>query len=61
MPFKNCKRKELASLSYSYKLDTGMHRLGFEEDSIEELIATLKGNDNVQIRSILSHLPQVMI
>ena len=33
-----------------------MHRLGFEEDTIDELIATLKGNTTVQIKSILSHM-----
>jgi alanine racemase len=53
---KIAKEKNLHHFPIHIKLDTGMHRLGFEEDSIEELIATLKGNDNVQIRSILSHL-----
>jgi alanine racemase len=32
-----------------------MHRLGFEDDSMDELIATLKGNETV-VQSILSHL-----
>jgi alanine racemase len=50
------KEKNLHHFPIHIKLDTGMHRLGFEEDTIEELIATLKGNDNVQIQSILSHL-----
>lgn len=38
------------------KLDTGMHRLGFEADTIEELIVTLQGNQHVQVKSILSHM-----
>jgi alanine racemase len=38
------------------KLDTGMHRLGFEADTIQELIQTLKGNQRVVIKSILSHM-----
>ena len=38
------------------KLDTGMHRLGFEEDTIAPLIAVLKENPAVQVKSILSHL-----
>ncbi|MEY4011742.1 MAG: hypothetical protein RIT22_866 [Bacteroidota bacterium] len=38
------------------KLDTGMHRLGFEADTIQELIQTLKGNQRVAIKSILSHM-----
>lgn len=33
-----------------------MHRLGFEENTIEELISALRGNNSVQIKSILSHL-----
>jgi alanine racemase len=37
-------------------LDTGMHRLGFEANTIDELIATLKGNPTVMVKSILSHL-----
>jgi alanine racemase len=53
---KIAKEKKLNHFPIHIKLDTGMHRLGFEEDSLNELIATLKGNENVQIRSILSHL-----
>jgi len=53
---KIAKEKNLHHFPIHIKLDTGMHRLGFEENTIDELIATLKGNDNVQIRSILSHL-----
>ena len=33
-----------------------MHRLGFEADTIPELIALLKGNKSVEVKSILSHL-----
>ena len=38
------------------KLDTGMHRLGFEERDLDELIEMLKSNPNIQIASIFSHL-----
>jgi Alr-MurF fusion protein len=38
------------------KLDTGMHRLGFEENNLDELIAILKGNQLVTVKSILSHM-----
>jgi alanine racemase len=38
------------------KLDTGMHRLGFEEGNLDELISTLKGNKFVAVKSILSHM-----
>lgn len=33
-----------------------MHRLGFEENTVDELIATLKGNSTVKVQSILSHM-----
>ena len=38
------------------KLDTGMHRLGFEEKDAEELTTMLKGNPNLKVASIFSHL-----
>jgi len=38
------------------KLDTGMHRLGFEEHDLAELTNTLKENKNLIVASIFSHL-----
>jgi alanine racemase len=38
------------------KLDTGMHRLGFEEQDLTELIQILGQNPNLQVASIFSHL-----
>jgi alanine racemase len=38
------------------KLDTGMHRLGFEETDLEELIKYLKNTPNLKIVSAFSHL-----
>ncbi|HIS34620.1 MAG TPA: bifunctional UDP-N-acetylmuramoyl-tripeptide:D-alanyl-D-alanine ligase/alanine racemase [Candidatus Avirikenella pullistercoris] len=38
------------------KLDTGMHRLGFGEFELEELIFRLKGNNDIRVRSVFSHL-----
>jgi Alr-MurF fusion protein len=38
------------------KLDTGMHRLGFEEGQIEELISLLSENKNIEVASIFTHL-----
>ncbi|HOX81971.1 MAG TPA: bifunctional UDP-N-acetylmuramoyl-tripeptide:D-alanyl-D-alanine ligase/alanine racemase [Chryseolinea sp.] len=38
------------------KLDTGMHRLGFEETDIDVLIEQLKSNPNIRVASIFSHL-----
>jgi alanine racemase len=38
------------------KLDTGMHRLGFEEDDLPELLELLKGQESLRVRSVFSHL-----
>ena len=38
------------------KLDTGMHRLGFEEEDMNELIVKIKNNKFIRIESIFSHL-----
>lgn len=38
------------------KIDTGMHRLGFEEGQMDELIAILKDNPLVSVQSVLSHM-----
>ncbi|MBZ4042812.1 bifunctional UDP-N-acetylmuramoyl-tripeptide:D-alanyl-D-alanine ligase/alanine racemase [Flavobacterium hibisci] len=53
---KIAREKNLKDFPIHIKLDTGMHRLGFEENTIEELIETLKGNSTVRIQSILSHM-----
>ena len=38
------------------KLDTGMHRLGFEPQQISELTQTLQSNPNLWVSTIFSHL-----
>ncbi|MBP5505935.1 MAG: alanine racemase [Bacteroidales bacterium] len=38
------------------KLDTGMHRLGFEKDEIPALMKALEGCEEVRVKSIYSHL-----
>ncbi len=38
------------------KLDTGMHRLGFEPEQIPDLIETLQSNPNLWVSTIFSHL-----
>jgi Alr-MurF fusion protein len=40
----------------SLKIDTGMHRLGFDEKEIPELISILKEHSSIKIESIFSHL-----
>ena len=53
---KIAKEKNLKNFPIHIKLDTGMHRLGFEENTIEELISNLKYNPSVRVQSILSHM-----
>jgi len=38
------------------KLDTGMHRLGFEENDLAELMVRLKNNKNIRVQSVFTHL-----
>jgi alanine racemase len=53
---KIAEQKKLKHFPIHLKIDTGMHRLGFEEEQLPELLAILKGNETVQIKSVLSHL-----
>ena len=50
------KRQNVVSYPVHIKLDTGMHRLGFMEDEMEELIGFLKTHEHLEIRSVFSHL-----
>ena len=38
------------------KMDTGMHRLGFEEDDLNELVVRLKNSKHLKVESIFTHL-----
>ncbi len=38
------------------KLDTGMHRLGFEKEQLSHLIETIQSNPNLWVSTIFSHL-----
>lgn len=38
------------------KLDTGMHRLGFLEDDLPEVIDIIRRQDNIRVSSVFSHL-----
>ena len=53
---KIAEQKKLKHFPIHIKIDTGMHRLGFEEENLDYLIQILKGNETVQIKSILSHM-----
>ena len=50
------KQRGLKNFPIHIKLDTGMHRLGFQEANLPELIAKLKETKVVEVKSILSHL-----
>jgi len=49
-------KRKLKHFPVHLKLDTGMHRLGFSAENLDELIAILKDNKFVSVKSILSHL-----
>lgn len=38
------------------KIDTGMHRLGFESSEINELVVRIKNNRQLKVMSVFSHL-----
>jgi alanine racemase len=50
------KQKNCTSYPIHLKIDTGMHRLGFEDFQIDELNSLLHNNNFVSIKSIFSHL-----
>jgi alanine racemase len=53
---KIAEKRKLKHFPIHIKLDTGMHRLGFEEENLDELISILKENKFVTVKSILSHM-----
>jgi len=44
------------SIQIHIAIDTGMHRLGFVEEDIDELVSLIKSNTNLKVASIFSHL-----
>jgi alanine racemase len=53
---KIAKQKKISAYPIHIKLDTGMHRLGFQSENLSELIGILKETTLVKVTSILSHL-----
>lgn len=43
-------------LKYHLKLDTGMHRLGFEEKNLNDLLTFIDSNKQIKIESVFTHL-----
>lgn len=50
------KSSKKIGLPVHIKIDTGMHRLGFMEEEMDELCKILSGNDLIKIKSVFSHL-----
>lgn len=48
--------KKIKNFPIHIKIDTGMHRLGFEAEQIDQLIEILKVNKSIKVKSILSHM-----
>lgn len=44
------------SVNVHIKIDTGMHRLGFEESEIDMLLFKLKNNSWLKVKSVFTHL-----
>ncbi len=49
-------KRGLTDFPIHLKLDTGMHRLGFMTDELDELLGFLSGARSVRVRSVYSHL-----
>ena len=47
---------EAHPLNVHIKLDTGMHRLGFSNDELPELIRRIQANPMLHVKSVFSHL-----
>ncbi len=50
------KSSKKVRLPVHIKIDTGMHRLGFLEDEMEELIRVIAGNRSIKVKSAFTHL-----
>lgn len=52
----SAEKQGLTDYPIHIKIDSGMHRLGFEPKDMEQLVARLKGQNQVKVRSVFSHL-----
>lgn len=53
---KEAKLQGINNYPIHIKIDTGMHRLGFTEEDVPELLQRIKSQTGVRIQSIFSHL-----
>lgn len=49
-------RSGVDSYPIHIKIDSGMHRLGFNEEDVDSLVKRLKDHPNIKVQSIFSHL-----
>ncbi|MFA8432919.1 MAG: bifunctional UDP-N-acetylmuramoyl-tripeptide:D-alanyl-D-alanine ligase/alanine racemase [Marinifilaceae bacterium] len=50
------KRNGVKDFPVHIKFDTGMHRMGFGQAELDQLLQKISGNDQLHIRSVFSHL-----
>lgn len=50
------KREAIVKYPVHIKLDTGMKRLGFDAEDIDELIRVIKSHHTIEVKSVFSHL-----
>ncbi|MDH6356667.1 bifunctional UDP-N-acetylmuramoyl-tripeptide:D-alanyl-D-alanine ligase/alanine racemase [Parabacteroides sp. PF5-9] len=53
---REAERRGLTSYPIHLKIDTGMHRLGFQQAELPEVIHKLKAQNGIFVRSVFSHL-----
>jgi alanine racemase len=53
---KEATRRGITSFPIHIKIDTGMHRLGFEPEDVPEVCRRLKAQSSLVVRSVFSHL-----
>ena len=50
------KHPEIETFKIHIKIDTGMHRLGFDPQEVDELLTLLQENPKIKVASLFSHL-----
>jgi len=53
---REARKNDIHSYPVHIKLDTGMHRMGFEEEELQAVMDLLASQDNVTASSVFSHL-----
>jgi alanine racemase len=56
MFLEHAKRNGLTGFPVHIKIDSGMHRLGFQKDEVKELVKTLQNQPAIRVKSVFSHL-----